>query len=161
MTRQVGSLRLSEGSWSIADMDLPALASTLKSARWRFATTMPQWPHVYTVRDWWDEDAAFTEACELIEERGRVLPWPRPPRRPRYHNSYLVLAPLKFWAMGPRGDRDEPRWRSVINCALAELDELAYDEVASVNQTGTWSDLPTRLSGLLQASSSSGRPTTS
>ena len=73
--------------------------------------------------------------------------------QPRYHNSYLVLAPLQFWAMGPLGDRDEPRERTVINCALAEPDELAYDEMSSVNQIGAWSDLSTRLCGLLQASS--------
>lgn len=142
-------------------MDLPALTATLTTARWQFAKTMPQWPHVYTVRDWWDADDAFTEACELIEERGRVLAWPRPPRLARYHNSYLVLAPLKFWAMGPRGDLDAHQYRNVINCALAEPDELTYDEAASVNQTGTWSDLSARLCGLLQAGSSSGWPTTS
>jgi hypothetical protein len=96
----------------------------------------------------------FVEVCDLIQDRGRALPWPKPPSRPRYRNSYLVLAPLKFWAMGPRGDQDEPRDRNVVNCALAELDELAHDDAASVNQTGAWSDLLTRLSGLLQASSS-------
>lgn len=141
-------------------MDPSTLTAALASARWRFATTMPRWPHVYTLREWWEAGDAFSEACERIEERGRVFPWPRPPMQPRYHNSYLVLAPLKFWAMGPRGDRDEPRDRTVINCALAEPDEVAYDEVASVNHTGAWSDLLTRLSGLLQAPSSSGRSTT-
>jgi hypothetical protein len=142
------------GWCSITNMDLPALAASVTAARWRFATTMSQWPHVYTVRDWWDADDAFVEVCDLIQDRGRALPWPKPPSRPRYHNSYLVLAPLKFWAMGPRGDQDEPRDRNVVNCALAELDELAHDDAASVNQTGAWSDLLTRLSGLLQASSS-------
>jgi hypothetical protein len=141
-------------------MDLLTFTTALTNARWRFAATMPQWPHVYTVRDWWDSDDAFTEACVLIETRGNMLPWPRPPKPPKYHNSYLVLSPLKFWAMGPRGDMDEPRHRNVINCALAEPDELAYDDVASVNQTGAWSDLSTRLSGFLQTSSSSGRSTT-
>jgi hypothetical protein len=149
------------GWCSITDMDLPTLAASLTAARWRFATTTPQWPHVYTVRDWWDADDAFVEVSDLIQDRGCALPWPKPPSRPRYRNSYLVLAPLKFWAMGPRGDQDEPWDRYVVNCALAELDELAYDDAASVNQTGAWSDLLTRLSGLLQASSSSGRPNTS
>lgn len=142
-------------------MDLPRLTTTFTSVRWRFATTMPQWPHVYTVRDWWASYDAFTEACALVEERGQVLPWPRPPQRPRYHNTYLVLSPLKFWALGPQGDRDMPRDRNVINCALAEPDELAYDAVASVNQTGAWSDLLALLCGLLQAGSRCGWSTTS
>lgn len=133
----------------------------LITARWRFASTMPQWPHIYTLRAWWSEDQSFTDTCALIEQRGQVLPWPKPPATPRYHNSYLVLSPFKFWAMGPRGDQDDQGGRTVINCAIADPDELAYDDAASVNQIGAWSDLVERLSELLHPSSSRGRPTTS
>ncbi len=123
---------------------------------------MARWPHVYTVRDWWSSDGEFSDAGLFIEQTGVACPWPPPPAIPIYHNRYLVLGDLMFWAMGPRGDQDHPRQRTVLNCALAAPAQLAnYADVANLNQTGAWSDLSTRLSGLIHSGSSRGASTTS
>lgn len=46
--------------------DLDAAGAYIATARWKFATTMPDWPHEYTVKDW---------RPELIAEQ---LPDPTP-----------------------------------------------------------------------------------
>ena len=74
-------------------MELPPLVANLANARWRYAVTMPRWPHVYTVRDWWADGDAFTQACVAIEELGQVIPWPPPPEDAVYDNAYLVMGP--------------------------------------------------------------------
>ena len=90
--------------------------SFIAVARWQFATTMPRWPHEYTVKAWRPDLAADFEAfCRVIEGLGAVEPWPPPPQRPIYHNTYLVIGVLKCWAMGPQGDRDAPEDATVIN----------------------------------------------
>lgn len=138
-------------------MDVDEFAEHLALARWRFAGTMPQWPHVYTVRDWWSSADAFRDACRFIEAEGHVIPWPAAPAVAAYHNRYLILGAVKFWAMGPRGDQDRPGDRTVLNCAVAEPDEVArLGEVVSLNHTGAWSDLSTCLLGLIHKGSSHG-----
>lgn len=143
-------------------MVLEQWVASLAQARWQFATTMPRWLHVYTVRDWWPAESRFVAACEYIDAVGSVIPWPPPPGTPVYNNRYVVLDGLKFWAMGPLGDRDAPSARTVINCALA--DTSVEDRHASVemrNQIGAWSDLSTRLSSLIQSGSTAGSAATS
>ncbi len=85
---------------------------------WRHASTMPDWPHEYTVKSWLPEKAEeFTAFCLEIQTRGVVEPWPPPPASAIYHNRYLVMGVLKYWAMGPRGDRDAIEEMTVINRA--------------------------------------------
>ena len=42
----------------------------MQAAPWRFASTMPQNPHHYTLREHWEEDDAFAWAVEFIRQRG-------------------------------------------------------------------------------------------
>lgn len=85
-------------------------------AQWQFATTMPDWPHEYTVKAWRPDHAVeFEWFCHLILTTGYVEPWPPPPARPIYHNHYLVIGGHKYWAMGPNGDLDPPEQMTVIN----------------------------------------------
>lgn len=138
----------------------PEFVQLMSATQWRFANTMPQWPHVYTVRYAWPAPQEFADVCSLIEATGRAVPWPPPPELPIYHNRYLILGQLKFWAMGPRADQDEAKERTVINCAFADRDDLRYAApMESVNHTGAWSDLSARLSGLLHAGSTHGGET--
>jgi hypothetical protein len=96
-------------------MDTTA-ADFIEARRWRFASTMPDWPHEYTVKSWApDEPDAFVAFCELIQERGAVEPWPPLPAEPLYHNRYLAIGDHKYWAMGPKGDRDAVEEMTVIN----------------------------------------------
>ena len=86
--------------------------------RWRFATTLPEWPHEYTVKAWRpDATDEFVWFCRLIRSEGVVEPWPPPPQAPVYRNHYLRVGDHQYWAMGPRGDRDPPEEMTVINRA--------------------------------------------
>lgn len=60
-------------------------------ARWKFAATMPQWPHEYILREWGNaREFDFVE--RLIAKYGYKDVWTkgRPPR------SYLVIGTAKF-----------------------------------------------------------------
>jgi hypothetical protein len=70
-------------------------------ARWQFATTMPQWPHEYTVRAWrQDLEREFFEFAALIRRDGVVKPWPRDSATPRHRLTYLELDGWEYWTMG-------------------------------------------------------------
>ena len=68
---------------------------------WRFAKTMPQWPHEYTVRDWRpDLEGEFFAFVELIRRDGVVKPWRKDAQYPRYRHSYLAIDGWQYWTMG-------------------------------------------------------------
>lgn len=98
-------------------MDDPML-DFISSRRWTYAKTMPDWPHEYTVKSWLPQRAdEFIEFCQAIHDRGIVEPWPPPPAVAIYHNHYLAIGGLKYWTMGPSGDRDPIEEMTVINRA--------------------------------------------
>jgi hypothetical protein len=102
-----------------ADFGIDAASAYLATVRWKFASTMPDWPHEYTVKTWRPELATDFEAfCWLIRAQGFVEPWPPAPARPIYHNHYLVIGEWKYWAMGTNGDQDPVEELTVINRAL-------------------------------------------
>ena len=68
--------------------------------RWQFATTMPQWPHEYTVVRWRPEFAEqFFNLVARIRTDGIVKPWPPDAATPRYHHHYLELDGWEYWTM--------------------------------------------------------------
>jgi len=73
------------------------VAALLRGAPWRFAKTMPDSPHEYTLRrEWWDP-AAFTVAVTGIRRLAV--------RRGKWKNAnydYLDIAPHAYWTMEPR-----------------------------------------------------------
>lgn len=69
--------------------------------RWRFAATMPKWPHEYTVREWErSREEDFESFVRLIRECGETRPWPRGARVPKYHHIYFELEGWQYWTMG-------------------------------------------------------------
>ena len=81
--------------------DLDDARRYFASVRWQFASTMPQWPHEYTVRRWRPElDGTFLDMVRLIREAGVVKPWPRDSATPRYRHTYLELDGWQYWTMG-------------------------------------------------------------
>lgn len=73
----------------------------IAAARWQFASTMPQWPHEYTLRSWRsDLDLEFAAMVQLIREKGVIKPWPKDVAVPRYHHSYLEVDGWQYWTMG-------------------------------------------------------------
>jgi hypothetical protein len=73
----------------------------IDEVRWRYAKTMPQWPHEYTVRGWRpDLERQFFEFVALIRHDGIVKPWPPDVPTPRYYHTYLSLDGWEYWTMG-------------------------------------------------------------
>lgn len=69
--------------------------------QWKFAKTMPRWPHEYTVRAWTpDLEPEFEAVVVMIREEGEVRPWPTNVASPRYHHTYLEVDGWQYWTMG-------------------------------------------------------------
>jgi len=73
-------------------MDLEEVKKFISKARWRYAKTMPKWPHEYTVRDWNDE-AEFEDFIRYILECGEF--------RKEYYweRIYLDVDDWYYWKM--------------------------------------------------------------
>lgn len=82
-------------------LTLAAARHYIADVRWRFAKTMPQWPHEYTIRAWAPQhEWRFEAFVQLIRAEGEVKPWPRDSERPRYHHNYLTIDGWQYWTMG-------------------------------------------------------------
>jgi hypothetical protein len=72
----------------------------IAAANWRYAKTMPRWPHWYVMKDWNPSHAhAFTELVRLVFEHGRDEPWGTGDyvRTVRYYHA----GDYKYWVMDP------------------------------------------------------------
>ena len=69
---------------------------------WRFAKTMPQWPHWYIVRREGNRAADFDRLASLIEIHGEDDRWGSEIRR------YLRFGDFKYWVVGYVINRSEP-----------------------------------------------------
>ncbi len=79
-------------------MDVDAF---ITNRRWRFAKTMPQWPHEYTVRNWDPDEDAFEEMVRWIRDHGEVRKWyPNPAKAFHYNHTYLDHDGWQYWTMG-------------------------------------------------------------
>ncbi len=86
----------------------------IAKVRWQFASTMPRWPHEYTVLQWrQDLEPEFRAFVALIRRAGVIKPWPRDSSSPRYHHTYLELDEWEYWTMGQPVDET-----TLINRAL-------------------------------------------
>jgi len=76
------------------------LTKHLEAHEYRFAKTMPQIPHYYTLRKNWKDDKLFEEVVQAIRDLGEVRPWPAPPKKARYHHTYFDAGEWSYWSMG-------------------------------------------------------------
>src|SRR5690554_5740460 len=68
-------------------------AEALLSAEYKFAKTMPQFPHYYTLRENWN-DELFSQTVKYIRENGK---------REKFgsvYYTYFYLNGYKYWTMG-------------------------------------------------------------
>ena len=80
---------------------LRVLLGQLDQVRWQFATTMPEWPHWYVLKDWCPEwEAAFVELVRRIFDLGRDEPWGAGTPDERTVR-YYYLGEYKYWVMDP------------------------------------------------------------
>ncbi len=94
------------------------VADLTKSASFRFAKTMPEKPHYYTVRVNWSEDD-FEEVATLVQEFG----YSRRYGNRQYYKSLTVNGHY-YWTMGW-----PPKDTTILNRARMRY-ETPYDEVA-------------------------------
>lgn len=72
----------------------------IRASRWRFAKTMPQWPHEYILRNWHpDRQALFDRFVITIREHGYDAPF-----LDGATYRYLEIDGWKYWMMGELPD---------------------------------------------------------
>jgi hypothetical protein len=77
----------------------------LETAAWRFARSMPQNPHWYTLRKTWENDDDFVTVVLFIRKYGYVERFPDPVKGWPYIT--MDIAGFHYWSMGcPIGDKD-------------------------------------------------------
>jgi hypothetical protein len=69
-------------------------AAFVAAAPWRFASTMPEVPHEYTLRRQAADPARFEEAVRFIREHGYPARWGRAT------HTYYDHDGKKYWTMG-------------------------------------------------------------
>ena len=76
------------------------LTKYLEAHEYRFAKTMPQIPHYYTLRKEWEDGKVFEEVVQAIRDLGEKRPWPAPPKKARYRYTYFDVGDWSYWSMG-------------------------------------------------------------
>lgn len=72
----------------------------IAEVNWRFAKTMPQWPHWYVMEPWNPgREAEFRELVRRVFEEGQDEPWGQRPHRRIVR--YYRLGEWKYWVMDP------------------------------------------------------------
>lgn len=72
----------------------PDILNFIQTSQWRFAKTMPQWPHEYVVREWRpDKERVFRRFVVTIREHGYDAKFGRVTYR------YLDIDGWKYWTM--------------------------------------------------------------
>ena len=70
------------------------LKIALESATYKFAKTMPKWPHWYTLRNTWPSDTLFDDAVAAIRLYGKPKKW--------FHRVFIYYysGNYMYWTMG-------------------------------------------------------------
>jgi len=100
-------------------MDFFEAAHALVTAEYKFAKTMPQLPHWYTLRKTWSDGQLFEEVVQYIRDHGY---------REKFGKRWFIRLDVnnqKYWTMG-----DSLPNTVLINTAYIEGREYAYDQIA-------------------------------
>ena len=105
-------------------MNFEHAARLLVNAPYRFAKTMPQNPHYYTLRKQWKDDE-FVCVVKYIRKHGY--------ERRFYSKTYISLNVNEwyYWTMGEPINKDGKPWTILINRALNPYRMAKYNEAAS------------------------------
>jgi hypothetical protein len=80
------------------DPEWEAARALLERQEWRFAKTMPENPHEYTLRKTWPDEEQFLWACLFIRQHGYAEWWPDPVTGRAY--VVIDLGHYHYWTMG-------------------------------------------------------------
>jgi hypothetical protein len=82
--------------------DLARVAHLLANHPWKYARSMPQNPHYYTLRWHWPNDAEFVWVVRMIRAWGFVERWPDAVKGWPYIK--LNIGDWSYWTMGDKCD---------------------------------------------------------
>jgi hypothetical protein len=103
-----GATAYDEAGRRVSSFDVDDARAYIDEVFWKFASTMPQWPHEYTVLRWRPEyEETFRAFVALIRTDGVVKPWPADVPNPRYRHTYLAIDGWDYWTMGEPVDEVE------------------------------------------------------
>jgi len=71
----------------------------LEDHAWRFAKTMPQWPHEYVIRQNWKSDIPWENVVQHMRVHGKAGYF-SPSGKRRTPQIYYVFGGYVFWSMG-------------------------------------------------------------
>lgn len=74
----------------------------IAAAPWRFAKSVPQWPHWYVMEDWVDK-REYNFFADFIDEYGRDDPWSE-----RVTYRFLAVDGFKYWYIDEMLNRARP-----------------------------------------------------
>ena len=102
----------------MAGLTYTQIGQILLRQKYRFAKSMPKFPHWYTMRDSWDSDLEFQEVVQYIRDHGY------PVKFFRSTYIYLDINGMSYWTMGaPIGET------ILINRAAVKSSHV-YDKIA-------------------------------
>jgi hypothetical protein len=94
----------------------------LDSATWKFAKSMPKFPHDYTLRSTWGVDSEFVDVVKWIRENGTTERWYKKTFIYYYYNGY------KYWTMGNPVCYIDKQKTILINRAKTPTDDTANNQ---------------------------------
>lgn len=75
------------------------------AVEWRYAKTMPQWPHYYNVLSWNPEKKeGFDKLVDAILHHGYKEPWPKPPEKSIRVVTYFNVDGWRYWVMSTKAE---------------------------------------------------------
>ena len=86
----------------VTPKDLARVREYIAAFDWKFAKTMPQWPHWYVVRDW-GRKRDFDFFAKFIDKSGYLDQWGQ------NHWKYLVVDHFKYWVCDDVLNRGKPK----------------------------------------------------
>jgi hypothetical protein len=105
ISRGVGNNNMKKPS----NKDLLEIRAFIGSVEWRFAKTMPLWPHFYNCLEWnKTETPGFLKLVSAIFNHGYQEEWPTPSEMTRSKTptakrmvTYFNIDGYKYWVMDP------------------------------------------------------------
>lgn len=115
---------LSRNILSAAELIEFDIKRALLNAEYRFAKTMPENPHWYTLRKTWKDDAAFCSTVQFIRDNSYIEIYKGRPYQMFNLNGF------KYWTMGAAINKADGTPHTILINRARINEECAYDRIA-------------------------------